>query len=361
MPDSIYAEMLAFLHLEQAVGGYEAAAQEHTRIERSYNAIASLLGAETDEIAIVENSTVAWQLAMQSLPLKEGDEVLTGEMEYASNYLALLHLSSRLGIKVKTIPSDSNGQVDLEVLPKIISSRTRAVCLTHVPSHRGDIQPVIAVGEICGEYELFYIVDACQSVGQLPIEVTQLQCDFLCGSGRKYLRGPRGTGFLYANQHSTRELQPAMIDLHSAKWINRQEYEIRHDARRFENWETFVAGKLALGMAAEYAMDVGITHITERIQQLATSLHGQLREGGMQMLERSDDYSGIVTFIKPNEDSEKVQRRLRQKSMNISIARPGNAVLEMAESNIGAACRASVHYFNTESEISSFVEALLAG
>ncbi|MCG8415861.1 MAG: aminotransferase class V-fold PLP-dependent enzyme, partial [Pseudomonadales bacterium] len=235
-PDSVTDAVISHLKLEQQIGGYEAAASEAKQLSRFYTAFAELFNCDAGEIAYQENATRAWHAAFHAIDLQPGDHVITGDMEYASNYLDLIHLARVLQLEVSVVPSDSQGLIDLDALKNTITPRTKLITLTHIASQRGDIQPASEVGQIAREHGLYYLLDACQSAGQLDLDVKKLQCDFLSGTGRKYLRGPRGTGFLYARSEIMDQLRPAVIDLHSAIWNSADEYTLQPGATRFENW-----------------------------------------------------------------------------------------------------------------------------
>ena len=351
--------IIEHLKLEQQLGGYEAAEAAADKIENFYHALATLLNCDPTEIAYLENSTRAWDMALHSIELQAGDQIITGDMEYVSNYLGLLRLAKLKQIEIKVVPSDSIGQIDLDLLRKAITDRTRLIALTHVASQRGDIQPAQTVGKIAREYEIFYLLDACQSVGQINLDIAEIGCDFLCGSGRKYLRGPRGTGFLYVRKSRLQQLNPIFVDLHAACWNDPEHYQWRADAKHFENWERYVAGQIGLGVAADYANSIGLDAIRARVEALANRLQQRLRAiHGISVHERSDELSGIVTFNQQDEDAIRLRRRLHAKNINISVAKQANARLDLAQSGVGDVNRASVHYFNTEAEIDRFVQTV---
>ncbi|MEQ8955708.1 MAG: aminotransferase class V-fold PLP-dependent enzyme, partial [Gammaproteobacteria bacterium] len=259
-PGCVTDAVNAHLELEQEIGGYEAADQAAAATRAIYQNISSLIGCHPNEIALVENATRAWQLATLALDLKAGDEVITSDMEYSSNYMGLLHLARQRGIGIRMVQRGDDGIIDLAALEKSVNKYTRAIFLTHVASHCGDIQPAQAIGDIARSHQLFYVLDACQSIGQIDIDVGAIGCDFLAASGRKFLRGPRGTGFLYINWARCGALAPPFVDLHSASWNSHDSYHWHDDARAYEIWEQNVAANLGLGQAAAYALDLGMNN-----------------------------------------------------------------------------------------------------
>ncbi|MGH6929277.1 MAG: aminotransferase class V-fold PLP-dependent enzyme, partial [Dongiaceae bacterium] len=297
MPEGVLEAQIEHLQLEARLGGYESADAASDKVERAYAAAASLIGSSRDEIAIIENATRAWDMAFYSIPFKPGDRILTAKAEYASNYIAYLQVAKKYGAQVEVVPNDEHGQLSIEHLQSMLDDRVRLIAITHVPTNGGLVNPAAEIGEVARQAGVLYLLDACQSVGQLPVDVEEIGCDMLSTTGRKYLRGPRGTGFLYIRRSVLEQLEPVMLDLHAAQWTSRDTYTVRDDARRFENWETNYAAKIGLGVALDYALDWGIDSIWERVQRLA----GQLRAGlsaipGVTVRDIGKVQGGIVTF-----------------------------------------------------------------
>ena len=358
-PTPVNEAILAHLKLEQQLGGYEAAELASNSIDNFYGAFGKLLNCSPGEIAYVENATRAWDMALHSIRFASGDQILTGEMEYASNYLELLHLARQKNVEIKLVPTDASGCIDLDQLENTISARTRLIALTHIASQRGDIQPAVEVGQIARTNKVVFLLDACQSAGQLPLDVSELGCDMLCGTGRKYLRGPRGTGFLYINKDRLEELEPVFIDLHSAEWTDAGNYSLRADARRFENWEQFIAGKIGLGVAVNYALEIELPFIRSRIEELVTHFRNRASAvQGIRILEQSSAPSGIITFIKQGASANVLQKKFRSNKMNISVSKQANAQLDLGRNKLGDINRVSLHYYNTAQEIDQFIELL---
>ncbi|MEM7084439.1 MAG: aminotransferase class V-fold PLP-dependent enzyme [Pseudomonadota bacterium] len=350
MPQPVYESVLSHLDLEQTLGGYEAAAAAD--LEEFYAAFAELLNAQSDEIAFVENATRAWDMAFYSIPFKPGDRVLTHASEYASNYLALMQLAERLNIEIDVAPSDEHGQVDVDAMATLITPRTRLIALTHVPSQGGLINPAAKVGALAREHNVLFLLDACQSAGQLELDVDALGCDMLSGTGRKFLRGPRGTGFLYVKRAVQDLLSPVFIDLHSAHWQSATGYSWAPGAVRFENFESFVAGRVGLAAAARYAMHIGLERIASRVSLLADYLRLQLTDiEGVSVHDLGQHKSGIVTFTTERETPTELKARLATHQINISVTPSSYAQLDLGVRNLPEVARASVHYFNTQSEI----------
>jgi cysteine desulfurase/selenocysteine lyase len=361
MPQPVLQATIGHLQLEALIGGYEAAAQAHEAVEHVYDAAATLLGCRCDEIAIVENATRAWDMAFYAVPLGPGDRILTAVAEYASNYIAFLQVARKTGAVVETIPNDAAGQLSVEALHRAIDDRVKLIAITHVPTNGGLVNPAAAVGKIAREAGVMFLLDACQSVGQMPIDVEAIGCDMLSATGRKYLRGPRGTGLLYVRRGILERLEPPFLDLHAAQWVAPEIFEIRPDARRFENWETYYAGKIGLGVAIDYALQWGLEAIWARIRRLADDLRQRLSTvPGVTVRDQGVERCGIVAFTMAGREADEVQRRLSNVGINVSVSRITSTRLDMEARTLPDLVRASVHYYNTEAEIERFCATLAA-
>ncbi|MEO5634515.1 aminotransferase class V-fold PLP-dependent enzyme [Gaiella sp.] len=359
MPDVVLQAVIEHLELEARIGGYEAAAREHDRVEAVYDSVARLLGSSRDEVAIIENATRAWDMAFYSVDFQPGDRILTCGAEYASNYIALLQVAKRTGAVVQVIPDDEHGQISVAALEVELARGARLVSLVHVPSQGGLIQPAAAVGRLCRAAGVPLLLDACQSVGQLPTNVGELQCDMLSATGRKFLRGPRGTGFLYVRRELIEQLEPPFLDLHAAEWTGRETYVMREDARRFENWETSYATKLGLGAAVDYALGWGLDPIADRVQGLAASLRTQLQSlPGVDVQDQGVEKCGIVTFTVEGVTAQAVVARLSAEGINVSLTPASYSRLDLGGRGLEAVVRSSVHYYNTDEEIQRLVDVV---
>ncbi|NBC17231.1 MAG: aminotransferase class V-fold PLP-dependent enzyme [Bacteroidetes bacterium] len=359
MPQSVLDAMRDHLDREARLGGYEAHDAARDAVEQAYDAVAALLHAHRDEIALVENATRAWDMAFYGLPLTEGDRILTTPASYASNYIAFLQRTRRTGARVEVVATDEAGQIDLDALRNALDDRVKLIALTHVPTNGGLVNPAAAVGQIARDAGIPYLLDACQSAGQLPLDVGVLGADMLSGTSRKFLRGPRGVGFLYVRRDFLDRLDPPLLDLHAATWTAPDQYELRPDARRFETWETNVAARIAFGVAVDYALSWGIDAIWARVQPLAETLRERLRTlPGVHVRDLGRIRCGIVTFHTDAVEAAVLQQRLRAGDINVSVATPRSTLLDAEGRQLPDLVRASVHYYNTEDEIDHLCTAL---
>lgn len=350
-----------YLRREAEIGGYELAAESDDAIASVYDSVARLIGARADQIALVENATRAWDMAVYGYPFQAGDRVLTARAEYASNAIALLQLQRRHGIEIVLIDDDEHGQISLDHLDAELARGAAMVSLTHIPTNGGLVNPAAAVGAACRSHDVFYVLDACQSAGHVPLDVAEIGCDVLSSTGRKYLRGPRGTGFLYVGERALEIIEPPFLDLLAATWTSPDSYEIRGDARRFENWETNYATRVGLGAAVDYALTVGVEAGWERIRHLADRLRSALAEvDGVAVHDKGEVRSGICTFTHRTVPAADIASALRSADVNVSVSSPQSAQYDLPARGLPTLVRASVHYYNTEREIDVFIGALEA-
>jgi selenocysteine lyase/cysteine desulfurase len=361
VPRPVRDAIAAHLSLEETLGGYEAADAQAGPIQQAYAAVGRLLGAEARNIAMVQNSTVAFAQAVSAFDLGPGDVVLTSLADYASNQIMYLSLARRRGVEIVRAPDGPEGGIDPAGVRKLVSSRRPAlVALTWVPTNSGLVQPAEAVGEICRQAGIPYLVDGCQAVGQMPVDVARLHCDYFSAATRKFLRGPRGLGFLYVSDRALKAgAHPLLVDMHGATWAEADRFELTPDARRFETWEFAYALVLGLGAAATYALEVGLDTARDRARQLAAYARKRLADlPGVRVLDRGPELCAIVTASVAGWDTTEIKLRLRARGINTSSPHREDAVIDMDKKGASSALRISPHYYNTTEEVDTAVEAL---
>jgi selenocysteine lyase/cysteine desulfurase len=361
MPATVVAAMKQHIDLESEIGGYAAADREVIRLDAVYGSVARLLNAAPDEIALMENATVAWQMTFYALPFRAGDRILTAEAEYAANYVAFLQVARRTGAIIDVVPSDASGELDIHALERMIDDRVKLIAVTWVPTNGGLVNPAAAIGKIARAHGIPYLLDACQAVGQMEVDVEAIGCDMLSATGRKFLRGPRGTGFLYVRRPLLQQLEPPMIDHFAAPWISRDQYQLRDDARRFETWENNYAARLGLGAAVDYALAIGLAPIEQRCRLLA----GRLRNGlaaikGVTIRDLGRTPGAIVSFTMDGYEADTIVSKAAAANITIGASHPSSTLIDAEARALPVIVRASPHYYNTEAEIDRLV-ALIAG
>ena len=359
MPRPVIKALVDHIELESRIGGYEAAERESARIEHAYGALARLLNCGRDEIAVVENATRAWDMGFYALSFRPGDRILTAAAEYASNVIPFLQVTERTGATLEVVPNDESGQLSLAALERLMDERVRLIAVTHVPTNGGLVNPAAAIGKLAKAWGVPFLLDACQSAGQMPLDVEAIGCDMLSATGRKFLRGPRGIGFLYVRKSLLERLTPPFLDLHAARWTAARRYELRPDARRFENWETNVAAKLALAAAVDYALEWGLEEIYARVRTLADFLREELaRIPTVVVRDLGAERCGIVTFTVEGKPADEIKECLARQAINVSASTASSTRFDMEARGLDALVRASVHYYNSESELERFLAAV---
>lgn len=358
-PDVVVETVVNYLNEEAIYGGYETEYKYRDQLEDTYTQIARLINADKDEIAIAENASMAWHLAFNGIDFKAGDVVITSEMEYVTNLIGFLNAQKTHAIELRVIPNDEHGNFSLTALEDAISPKTKLIAITQIPSTAGGMIPIVEIGKIARRHNILYLVDACQSAGQVPLDVKEIGCDMLSVTGRKYLRAPRGTGFLFVKKEVQNKLKLIFMDGFSAPSVSETDYKVRNDARRFELYEKNRAITLGLGKAVEYALNVGIERIWQRIQYLAGLMRRQLNDlDGITVHDSGDQQCGIVTFSVDGMDSALIKSELAANQINVSVGKAISTLIYMNKNQLNTIVRASVHYYNTEEEIKEMCSVL---
>ncbi|WP_326728035.1 aminotransferase class V-fold PLP-dependent enzyme [Streptomyces phaeochromogenes] len=349
--------MTAHLELEAAIGGYEAADRERDRIDATYANIARLVGGAPDEVALFDNSTHAWNAAFYSMTFAPGDRILTGRAEYGSNVLAYLQIARRTGAEVVVVPNDESGQLDTSALVELIDDRTRLVGVSHVPTSGGLVNPAAEIGRVCRAAGVPFLLDATQSVGQFPVDVAELGCDMLTATGRKFLRGPRGTGFLWVRREALDHLEPYVSEIASATWDGKRGFTWRDGARRFETWEVSYANALGLSAAVEQALEIGMEGIGRRAIELGTLLRDRLDAlPGVTTYDLGRQRCAIVTAKVDGVSTADVAAALGGRGVNVTTTVAAHTQFDTEDRGVHPLVRMSPHYYNTEAELGLAVE-----
>ncbi|MDV6262936.1 aminotransferase class V-fold PLP-dependent enzyme [Rhodococcoides yunnanense] len=358
-PTVVLDTAIAHLRREAEIGGYRAATERANDLAAVKTSIGTLIGASASSIALSDSATRAWTDFFYSVPLSPGDRILLCEAEYASNAISALHRAEVTGATVEVIPSDESGRIDVDALAIMLDDRVKLVSVVHAPTNGGLINPARAVADLAHGHGALVLLDACQSVGQMHVDVDELGVDALSATGRKWLRGPRGTGFLYLRPGLASTLHPPALDLHSARWDDASTYRMADDATRFEFWECDVAARLALGAAVDYLLELGIDHVEDAVAERAEYLRAGLRKiPGVTVQDLGDRKSGIVSFTVDGEDPVTVRDRLAAEDVTVTVSHRSSTRLDMTGRGLDAIVRASPHYFVTFAELDTMLAAL---
>ncbi len=350
-----------YLDEEAQVGGYELARIRANEVNAFYTETARMLNAQAHNIAFATSCTEAYSKALASMQFKKGDIILTSDDDYASNQLCFLSLQARVGVKIIRAKNLPNGDIDVADIEHIIKTQhPSVVAITHIPTSSGKVQPVAAIGQLCRQHDIWYLVDACQSIGQMPVDVQAIGCDFLTATGRKFLRAPRGTGFLYvSNKALDARLAPLFFDNHSATWTGADDYEVQTTAQRFELYERSIATVLGITEAIRYANALGLDNIYAYNQDLIQYFREKMHNTeGVKLYDEGSHLCNILTFRKENTALETLQTALNHAKVNYSVALKKMAQIDFAHKGIDWALRFSPHYYNTKEEVDRVVEVL---
>ena len=358
-PQTVLDAQIGHLQAEATIGGYEAAAIAIDRRDAVYDSIGVLIGARPHEIARMEHATAAWNAAFWSVPMEPGQTIVVHDHEYGANIVAFLVAAQRRGIVIERVPSDASGQVDVgAIADRLARFDVALVSLTHVPTNGGLVNPASEVGALTRAAGVPFLLDACQSVGQLHVDVGEIGCDLLSATGRKYLRGPRGTGFLYVGDAIVERLTPSQPDHHGTELVAGDRFEWRDGARRFEYWEHSVAGWLGLGAAVDHALGWGIDRIEMTVTERAEQLRAMLVDAGFTVYDEGVQRCGIVTCASDAVVSGELQQLLARNGINTTSTLADSSRWDVERRHLPALLRMSVHYTTAMDELTTAVAAL---
>ncbi|MFC9998838.1 aminotransferase class V-fold PLP-dependent enzyme [Nocardia sp. NPDC127526] len=358
-PRIVVDTAIAHLRREAEIGGYRAANERLGDLDAVKTAIGELINADAAGIALSDSASRSWSDFFYSVPVGPGDRILISGADYASNAIAALQRARQTGATVEAIPSDGSGQLDLDALESLLDDRVKIVSLLHVPTNGGLVNPVAEAARIARRAGALTLLDACQSAGQLPLDVAELGVDALSATGRKWLRGPRGTGFLYVRPELAVTLEPGRLDLHSAQWTDPQDYTLAPDASRFEFWECDVAGRLGLGAAVRYLLDLGPAQVYAAIAERAEYLRKALPEiPGVTVRDRGTQHAGIVSFTVDGLTGIEVRDRLAAQAITVTVSHRSSTLLDMTARDLDSVVRASPHCFVDFDDLDRFITAV---
>lgn len=360
-PLAVVEAMKDAFELEIAVGGYVAQEQQAPALEAAYGALARLFGGKVKDYAFVGSAVDGWTKAFYSLQLTDGDNIITAYNEYCSNFVAYLQVAKRFGVEIRVARQADNGGIDLEHMASLIDARTRLISISHMPSSSGEINQVTDVGRLAKEAGVLYQLDACQSAGHVHVNVEEIGCDIMTGTSRKFLRGPRGIGFLYVNEKARSMMEPVVLTNQSAEWTSKNDYTLRDDTRVFEAWERSVVNQLGFGAALAYLQTVGPELAFAQISRNAKSLRQKLQATkDVEVMCPPSAESAIITFNFRARQPAEIKQILEKQGIGVQIASVNHTRLDLEPRGIESAVRVSPHYYTSDDDIDRFLMALEA-
>ncbi|WP_461146349.1 aminotransferase class V-fold PLP-dependent enzyme [Spirosoma pulveris] len=360
MPQPVVAAMQEYLQQETQLGGYEVERLMKDQIESFYEETARFLNTKPGNIAYAYSATDATIQALSAIRFRPGDTILTTTNDYISNQLMFLSMQQRLGIRLLRLNDLPNGDPDLTHAEELIRAhRPVLIAMTHIPTNSGLVLPAEEMGKLCRKYGIWYLLDAAQSVGQLPIDVTRIQADFLVATGRKFLRGPRNTGFLYVSDRVLEAgLAPLFIDRRAAAWTGPDTYSLLPGARQFEPQEISLL-TVGLAEAIRYVNKIGMEAIVQQNQLLMHRLRtGLAKLDGLALLDEGSRLSNILTFHTPREPLSALEASLRRERVIFTVQYSGGALIDFRRKGVDWLVRLSPHYFNTLDEMDEVVDVI---
>ncbi|MCC3770178.1 aminotransferase class V-fold PLP-dependent enzyme [Streptomyces sp. UNOC14_S4] len=359
MPRQVLDEVVGHLRREAEIGGYRAAEERRADLDAGYGVVAELLGCRPDQVAFTDSATRSWSAAFDAVPLAAGDRILIGEVEYAGNAVPLLMRAEAVGATVEVVPSDRAGVFSTAALEEMLDERVKLVSLVHVPTNGGVVNAVRRVADAAHAVGALLILDACQSAGQLRLDATELDADIVTFTGRKWLRGPRGTGALIVRDRAAGLLRPRLADLRGGRWCGPGQYRLRTDAQAFELWEAGIAQRLGLIRAVRYALRLGVGEIEAAVRARAARLRAGLAGlAGVVVHDLGVDRCGIVTFTVEGTDSARVRDVLAGQGVTVNVSRRPSTLLDMTRRGLSSIVRASPHYFIDDAQIDRCIDAV---
>lgn len=353
MSDAVIDAMIGHLRLEQKIGGYEAANLVAEDVAAVYTAAAGLLGAAPHEIACFDSATTGLRAVFDALRLGEGDTVIAPRSSYVSQALRLLALERYDGVRLVVVPTDASGAMDLDQLERSVgTARGRTVIsAVHIPTSSGLVEPVAEIGAIGRRHGAITVLDATQSVGHLDIDVTALGIDALVTTGRKFLRGPRGTGLAYLRDGLLDGLGGWAPDVRASVWNSDTEWTTDGTARQLETWEASVAVRLGLGVALREAVARGMSATESYLVAYGQRLRADLAAiDGVAVVDPPASPSGLVTFTVAGISSRQVSASLREARVD-SIAVPAShAQWDLGTRGLASVVRVSPHVYNNDAD-----------
>ncbi len=359
MPQCVIDTMISHLQLEAMYGGYAAQEQRASVLEQTYASLAALLGGHAGDYALTLSAVDSWTKAFYSLDFPSGSNIVTAYNDYCSNYLAYLDVAEKFKTEIRVARADCNGVLDVDHLDSLIDQKTVVISVTAVPSSSGQINPIEAVGKIARKHNVLFLLDACQAVGQMPVSAEDIGCHMLVGTGRKFLRGPRGIGFLYMNAEARERIKPVMLTNQSGLWTSADTMELRSDTRIYEGWERSPINILGLKAAIDYLSELGADAVFARLKSLTDHARAEIAKHDNLLMECPiHSQASIITLNNLSCDADYIKQKLEEKNIAVNVSTVFHTRLDMEMRHVEKALRISPHVYNLSEEITDTINLI---
>lgn len=350
-----------YMDMEADIGGYDVMANHYEDFNLFYLEASKLINANPRNMAFAISATDAYSKVLYSFKWTEKDVILTTKDDYVSNIISFIHINRRFGSQIKFVDCLDSGDLDYEDLArKLEQYKPTIFALTHIPTSAGTIHDAEKAGEICANFDTYYLLDACQSIGQLDVDVRKIKCDFLTVTGRKFLKAPRGTGFLYvANHILDTDMGPLCIDLAGSTWDSETSFKFGSEAKRFEFWEKNYSNFLGLTQAIREINEIGIEKIAAYNKMLSGYFRNELEQvDGLKIYDHGSLKGNIITWKIPGLKQSEISKLFHERRVIFSFSSNTSALYDLNKKGEEWLVRFSPHFFNTTEEADQVGEIL---
>jgi cysteine desulfurase / selenocysteine lyase len=351
------------LKLESRIGGYAAGDAVTETLDQCRGDLAQLVGGKPNEVAISGSDTASWTKAMWGWVaggnVPAGATVYVDRLSYHSHYSALFQLQQLASFEIKVLPANPDGTIDLTQLAEVDATNIALVSATMIGTHCGNVADIEPIGAWCKSLGVPLFLDGCQALGHFPLDVRALGCSVFTGTGRKWLRAPRGTGMLWVADELIERFSPPGTDATNTVWNTDGSMRITARMNRFEEFETPVASYVGLASAASQALELGIDSTGQRVRMLADQFRSNLTSiPRVTVHDTAPDRCGIVTFTIDGITPGEVVAAAAANDASISTSSATWATLDMTAKALDQVVRVSPHYYNTDAELGRVLDAV---
>ncbi|OGZ54857.1 MAG: cysteine desulfurase [Candidatus Ryanbacteria bacterium RIFCSPLOWO2_02_FULL_45_11c] len=327
--------------------------------EGARHKVAAFIGANDNEIVFTSGTTASLNMTSCMLEprLKAGDEIMVSAMEHHSNFIPWQELAKRTNAVFTMLPLEKDGSLSLHMMRAMIGPRTKIIAVTHISHATGAVNDVREICRMAHEAGAFCVVDAAQSAPHAPINVREIDCDFLAFSGQKML-GPTGTGVLYGKEEHLRKIDPVVFGGGMIREVSADASTWADVPHKFEAGTPHVAGVIGLGAAISYIEGIGRKEIMAHERKLASLTRRALGAmPGVCLYGPENETAGIVSFTVEGTHAHDVAEILSRE--NIAVRAGHHCALPlMNHFGIAGTIRASFYLYNTPQDVEQFIQGV---